>query len=33
LRSFVWRSWAAYDDSPTAEQWREIGRINGVVVR
>ena len=31
MRSFVWRSWVEYDDAPTAEQWREISRINGVV--
>lgn len=33
MRSFVWRSWVAYDDTLTAEQWREIGRFNGVVAR
>lgn len=33
MRSFVWRSWVAYDDTPTPEQWREIGRCNGVVIR
>ena len=29
MRSFVWRPGVSYDDAPTAEQWREIGRING----
>lgn len=33
IRSFVWRSWVAYDDAPTEEQWRKIGRFNGVVIR
>lgn len=33
MRSFVWRSWVAYDDTLTAEQWRKIGRFNGAVIR
>lgn len=33
MRSFVWHSWVVYDDAPTADQWREIGRMNGVVWR
>ena len=33
MRSFVWRSWVVVSDEPTPEQWREIGRWNGVVFR
>lgn len=33
MRSFVWRSWVAFDDTLTEAQWREIGRFNGVVIR